>query len=316
MYRENILPKAAGIYITRNCNLRCGYCNVYKKNLAELDYDRWIQTFDVLESLGIQKLTILGGEPTTRADLPQLIYHLAHNTSFDFSVVSNGTANLKTLRSLVEAGMQKYSSSVDTINGDSLDPFTTLKSKKAMSNFRELREMGVPHLTAYLVLSASSLPQVVEIAKALSEEQIGLYLLPYHYAQGGETFWETRDIHKKEGFAFETSQIPQVRGVMEELIKMKHAGYLIENAEHYLRKIPDYIVDCNWHCPDTLNELRIDSDGSLMCCHDYVGTRTPEFNIFQLAEEKGLSEFLSQRWKDSRDCPGCFWPSQFHNAIV
>jgi len=62
--------KQVFLYITDECNLRCIHC-LYKPDLAvnrELDINRALSLLSLFKSLGANKLTLIGGEPT-RYDL-------------------------------------------------------------------------------------------------------------------------------------------------------------------------------------------------------------------------------------------------------
>ena len=312
---EYTLPKVAGIYITRKCNLSCGYCSVGKNNtLVELNEEKWIHAIDILKNIGIEKLVILGGEPTIKQGIENIVQYLSNNTSINFSIVSNGTADISIMKKLINLGLKKVSASIDTIKNKSLDKYTSLKSQKALNLFEDLQRYSINDLTAYFVLSAATLNQVVETVEYLSKKNIWLYILPYHYGKPGEDYWVTRDKEIKENLAFYFSHIPNLKKVVELLINMKKSGYLISNTEPYLLDLPLKIVDFKWHCTEYVTELRIDADGSLMCCHDNRGILSPKYTIFDIINEDKFREFNNARAKDAKNCPGCLWPSQYHSS--
>ncbi len=63
------------LYITHRCNLRCLYCNFPFLRTAELNTDQWIRVIDQLADLGCRRVTLIGGEPLLRPDLPDLLRH-------------------------------------------------------------------------------------------------------------------------------------------------------------------------------------------------------------------------------------------------
>ena len=311
---NDLFPKIAGINITRKCNLQCGYCSTRNNHIIELDEDQWIRAISILDQLGIEKLVILGGEPTIKPGMENVIRHLSIHTSIDFSIVSNGTADLSILKGFVNAGLKKFSASIDTLKGNSLDLYTTLKSQKALWLFDKLQAYGLESLTAYFVLSAMTMNQAVEIVEYLSARKIWLYILPYHYGKSAEDFWVTRDKEKKSELAITESNMADLTKLMEVLLEMKENGYLIANSNSFLRDLPSKIDGFTWHCLDTITELRIDADGSLMCCHDNRGDLSSSFTIFDIADEEKYREFRRKRAIDAKACPGCFWPSQYHSV--
>jgi SynChlorMet cassette radical SAM/SPASM protein ScmE len=86
-------PRSADIEITSRCNLRCRYCYYFdnpKVEYRDIPTDDWLQFFDELGQCAIMDVTLQGGEPFIRKDLPQLIERIIHNR-MRFSVLSNGT---------------------------------------------------------------------------------------------------------------------------------------------------------------------------------------------------------------------------------
>jgi len=311
---KTVTPKVAGVYITRQCNLNCGYCTVIKKEVEELDVDQWIKAFSILEKIGIEKIAILGGEPTIKPGIDRIIRYLTEKTKMEVSLISNGTAEPSQLKGLVDAGLKRFSSSVDTLDDNSLDSCTSLKSKKALEHFEKMQAWGAEHITAYFVMSAITMKQVVDVVKNLSKKNVWLYILPYHYATSGEDFWETRDLKKNTDLAIAEDHLPEFQSIMETLVSMKEEGYLISNSESYLLDLPKKIVNFDWHCEEYITELRVDADGSLMCCHDNKGERSSEFTIFDIEDDEKFKEFQNRRKLDAEECPGCLWPSQYHSV--
>jgi SynChlorMet cassette radical SAM/SPASM protein ScmE len=85
-------PRTVDVELTARCNLRCRYC--YFFNNPEVVYQdlptaEWIRFFDELGSLGVMKVTLAGGEPFIREDLPALLESVVRNR-MRFSLLSNG----------------------------------------------------------------------------------------------------------------------------------------------------------------------------------------------------------------------------------
>ena len=307
-------PQYAGIYITHRCNLDCTYCNVHKKNSKELSVDKWINICEILNNIGIKKLTILGGEPTVRNDLPVLVNYIIQNTNMDLNIVSNGTASFDVIDELLKVKLKQFSSSVDTLDNSSIDIHSLIKSQKAMKTFEYIKSKSNIKLTAYMVLTKQNANRIQDMVKKLSAKGIYLYILPYHYSlNNGE--WITRDLIRNDNLALDSMPSEKLNDVVYTLINMKKNGYLISNSIEYLCSLPEYINNFTWHCKSDIHELRIDSDGSLMCCHDNRGTETPSFSVFDLQEKSAISKIIKARANDSGKCLGCYWPSQYHSNM-
>jgi Fe-coproporphyrin III synthase len=85
-------PRSLDIEITSRCNLRCRYCYFFNNPAVEyrdLPTDEWLTFFDELGLLGVMRVTLAGGEPFIREDLPVLIEGIVRNR-IRFSLLSNG----------------------------------------------------------------------------------------------------------------------------------------------------------------------------------------------------------------------------------
>jgi SynChlorMet cassette radical SAM/SPASM protein ScmE len=86
-------PRTVDIEITARCNLRCRYCYFFQNPNVEyrdLPTEAWLAFFDELGSLGVMNLTLAGGEPFLRDDLPVLLEGIVRNR-MRFSLLSNGS---------------------------------------------------------------------------------------------------------------------------------------------------------------------------------------------------------------------------------
>ena len=86
-------PRSVDVEVTSRCNLRCRYCYYYDNPAVEyrdLHKSKWLQFFDELGRCAVMDVTLQGGEPFIRKDLPQLIAGIVRNR-MRFSILSNGT---------------------------------------------------------------------------------------------------------------------------------------------------------------------------------------------------------------------------------
>jgi SynChlorMet cassette radical SAM/SPASM protein ScmE len=86
-------PKSIDIDITSRCNLHCKYC-YHRTSPAdtskELPTDAWTQFFHELRECTVMEVTLSGGEPFLREDLPELIDAIVANR-MRFAILSNGS---------------------------------------------------------------------------------------------------------------------------------------------------------------------------------------------------------------------------------
>ncbi|MBV1714331.1 MAG: SynChlorMet cassette radical SAM/SPASM protein ScmE [Desulfarculus sp.] len=86
-------PRSLTIEITSRCNLRCRYCYFFNNPevvYRDLPTGEWLTFFDELGSLGVMTVTLAGGEPFIREDLPVLLEGIVRNR-MRFAFLSNGT---------------------------------------------------------------------------------------------------------------------------------------------------------------------------------------------------------------------------------
>jgi cyclic pyranopterin phosphate synthase len=117
------------ISVIDRCNFRCTYCmpeDQYALDHVFLGKDQRLR-FEEIEriarafvALGVRKLRLTGGEPLLRRDLHELVRQLARIPGVDdIALTTNGVLLPRVARALREAGLQRL-----TVSLDSLDPPT------------------------------------------------------------------------------------------------------------------------------------------------------------------------------------------------
>lgn len=108
--------------ITGKCNLNCIHCST-EEPIPGIDRLRndpqnsdWKNAFRILKKIGIEYIHLLGGEPTIRNDLQEIV-KCASTNSLRIGMNTNGTLlTKKMLESLVEAGITRITLSIDGPN--------------------------------------------------------------------------------------------------------------------------------------------------------------------------------------------------------
>jgi MoaA/NifB/PqqE/SkfB family radical SAM enzyme len=94
-------PLIASWSITYRCNKKCKYCVVHKRKERELGTKQCLRLINILKKKGTRILTITGGEPTLRRDLP-IILRYAKSKGLSLFLNTNGTGFNKELALLVD----------------------------------------------------------------------------------------------------------------------------------------------------------------------------------------------------------------------
>lgn len=140
------------VSVTDRCNFRCLYClpeteeaaNFYRstKETNEsvphkpihhawlpksklLSYEEIDRVVEAVTGLGIEKIRITGGEPLLRRDLDVLIRKLTrHQGIKDLAMTTNGHAFASKALQLKEAGLNRVSFSLDSLDADNFERMT------------------------------------------------------------------------------------------------------------------------------------------------------------------------------------------------
>jgi SynChlorMet cassette radical SAM/SPASM protein ScmE len=86
-------PRNVEVEVTAGCNLRCRYCYFFDNPAVQyhdLPRDEWLRFFDELGRCAVMSITVQGGEPFARKDLPSLLEGIVRNR-MRYSILSNGT---------------------------------------------------------------------------------------------------------------------------------------------------------------------------------------------------------------------------------
>jgi cyclic pyranopterin phosphate synthase len=113
------------VSVTDRCNFRCVYCmpkEVFGRDHQFLERDQLL-TFEEIARLarifkenGVEKIRLTGGEPLVRRNLERLVEMLARIPDLDLTLTTNGSLLAKQARALKEAGLQRVTVSLDSLD--------------------------------------------------------------------------------------------------------------------------------------------------------------------------------------------------------
>jgi radical SAM protein with 4Fe4S-binding SPASM domain len=83
------VPICLAITLTHRCQTNCRYCYAERRHVSpkdELSVSAWCSLIDQAVDMGIDRISLLGGDPLARADTPEVLEHLAkHGMHFFLS---------------------------------------------------------------------------------------------------------------------------------------------------------------------------------------------------------------------------------------
>jgi cyclic pyranopterin phosphate synthase len=118
------------ISITDRCNFRCSYCMpkevfdkdyIYLPQTSLLCFEEITRLAKIFVEQGVQKIRLTGGEPLLRKNIEVLIEMLAKLSTqegkpLDITLTTNGSLLKKKAQSLVDAGLQRVTVSLDGLD--------------------------------------------------------------------------------------------------------------------------------------------------------------------------------------------------------
>jgi len=286
--------------------MNCGYCKlVENQTLKELDYGDWMKAWRIMENIGIKTVKLMGGEPTVKEWLPNLL-SFASKTSIKTALLSNSCFDETMLRKIKDSLPWGYFASVDSMKSLNSHKDPVKKSLNGYQTLKALKNSNIPILAANVVINKHNYKDVPEIVQRLSDEGFWVNLCSVQHTKD-----KTREFSRstiKLDYLFTKEDRPVVKEIADQLLTMKMLGVKISVPDSYIIGLPYYGIDCNWKC-DKMIQLRIDADGSFMLCNEYRTKLAENYNILNMTPEK-FDKFENKAWPTARksvDCNGCYW---------
>lgn len=149
--------KDAWLTVNRACNMNCSWCyanNIDSFNGKELSFCKGLEAVDLLLDLGIEHITILGGEPTLYRNLADLISYMSRK-NLDVTLVTNGIklSDFSYCEELKSSGVNFVSIS---IKGGSEEDYGKLTDviqayDKVMKAIHNMKKLGINFLVSFVL---------------------------------------------------------------------------------------------------------------------------------------------------------------------
>ncbi|MBK6857146.1 MAG: GTP 3',8-cyclase MoaA [Microthrixaceae bacterium] len=147
------------ISVTDRCNFRCTYCmpadglawQPSESILTAAELARIARRF--VHRYGFTAIRLTGGEPTVRADLPELVSDLAR-LRVDLSLTTNGSRLTTLAPVLAEAGLRRVNVSLDSLRSDRFHAVTRRDSlDRVVSGIRSAVASGLHPVKVNVVVT-------------------------------------------------------------------------------------------------------------------------------------------------------------------
>jgi len=149
----------ADICLTNRCNLQCTYCyaNAGSPNGDELPPDKWLETARSLIRLGMQKVTIAGGEPLLSQSLIPILDVFSDN-DISVQIFSNGALiDKKILKELCNYNINFIQISMDAITPEKHNRHRGQSHNEAVKAIHLIAESDIP-----VVIGANIFPDTLD----------------------------------------------------------------------------------------------------------------------------------------------------------
>jgi len=254
---------------TYRCNFRCRFCNYWRDPLgraAEASVDDFARGARKLASFGSMLVSVAGGEPFVRRDLPDVVraigeYHLVFVTTNGWFV------SPQVARDIMRAGVWGVSVSIDYASSDRHD---TRRGKtgawerawRAVELLADARVHDFQRVNVMAVLMEDNLGDLERVLEMAAQREAYLMIQPYGQIKTGLS-----DYAHNDG--------PVVPRLLE--LHDRHRNFL-SNAR-YLSRFDEYLQRGIGGCRAGRAFFNIDSTGDVAVCVEHKSR--PVANLYR-----------------------------------
>ncbi|XP_023935650.2 uncharacterized protein LOC112044140 isoform X2 [Bicyclus anynana] len=256
------------ISLTERCNLRCQYCMPAEgvrlsARAALLTRDELLRLARVFAALGVRKLRLTGGEPTLRADLPELVRELRALPGVrTVAMTSNGVALARRLPALQRAGLDALNLSLDSLRADRYERLARRPGlARALASLDVALQLGLPRVKVNTVLVRGfNEDEICDFVELTRERDIDVRFIEFMPFAGNE--WrDARMVPERAALDAVRRRYPALRPAAPEPCR---TASLWQAPGH--RGRVGFISSMSKPFCGSCNRLRLTADGNLKVC--------------------------------------------------
>lgn len=283
------IPIAVVHLITRRCDSRCKYCDIYDNTKPEMGTEEVFRLLDELKESGTEKYSMFGGEPLLRKDLGEIIDYSKKKGLFT-SFGSNGYLLPKRIDEIQNVDLINFSfDGPEEVHDRHRIKGAHEKVMKAIETARE-RNIQVITQTVISRYNLGEIDYILEKAKELG------------FRAGFQPV-----MHRPTGGAGIDALMPEKQAYKEaikKLISEKKRTGLVANSFEGLKHL-SYIYDWPEHketlkCWAGNQHIYIDCDGSLYACLHTQDKAKENPNCVKMGFRKAYEQL------QTFECYGCW----------
>lgn len=293
---------------TNRCNSDCEYCQHAISRAAcepktSVPHDALMRIIDEAADLGVDAISISGGEPLLRPDICEAIHAMVDRRIVPV-LLTNGLLLDRMWRDLADAGLRYVTISVDSVDQQIYERQRGASFEQAMRGIdaacalREEHPEAEIHVSA--VLTRDNQNDFLKLLAYMNERAIKVQISPYHPRRGDA---EDYSIVDRAGIERLTAQ----------LVELKRTGTGIGNSYGFLRHLPDFfcsgsVMPRGFSCRAGLMLLAIDAHMDVKPCWSYRFAPVGNLAAQSMREIWQSDKMQAYRRRMLRcSCEGCWY---------
>ncbi len=254
------------ISVTDRCNFRCQYCMPeegldWLKREELLTFEEIVRVTKILvEKYGIDSVRLTGGEPTLRANLPDLISMLSE-LPIEIALTTNGITLEKNAHILSSAGLNRINISMDSLRAERFEEITLRDDmRKVISGIEASLEAGLsPVKINVVVMRGINDDEIVDFAKFGRDMGVIVRFIEFMPLDADENWSTSSVVTLKEIFSTINSVYP-----LEEIERSNAPA----SGFRYLDNIGEIgiVASVSQKFCATCDRIRITADGQFRNC--------------------------------------------------
>lgn len=262
------------VSVTDKCNFRCTYCMPaeifgpdypFLKRNELLSYEEIERVTSIfVQSLGVKKIRITGGEPLMRKDLSTLIDRISQIDGVeDIAMTTNGYFLPKYAKELKAAGLKRVSISLDSLDDKVFGKINGrgVSVQSVINGIDAAAEAGIKVKINMVVKRGMNDQEIIPMAKYFREKGHILRFIEFMDV-GNTNQWNLKDVYSKKQIIEDIHEVMPLESI--------DPNYTGEVASRYRYIGSDVEIGVISSVSDafcsTCNRARLSASGSLYTC--------------------------------------------------
>jgi cyclic pyranopterin phosphate synthase len=277
------------VSVTDRCNFRCMYClpeteaahNFYRGRWAQmpspapilhqwqpksaiLSYEEIERIVRVAAGLGIDKIRLTGGEPLLRRDLPKLVERISAVSGIkDLALTTNGFLFPQLGKALAEAGLQRISFSLDSLDKGNFKKITGRDGlEEVIASIRLAKDLGLaPVKVNAVIIRGMNDHEIEPLAQFARDQDLILRFIEFMPLDSARA-WLKELVVPGHEILSRLQKCFQLEAVQSANLSETAKRWRIDGSQSEIGIIAPVSEPFCGHC----NRLRLTADGKIRTC--------------------------------------------------